>query len=351
MENKEFLRDLLRCPSPSGYEKEARKLIIEYLEYVLGDSSEETQVYAMGSFYVKQGSGPKKIMISAHYDEIGFQISYIDDSGFLHIQKIGGLDLKVLPGSVVQIKSRKTGKFIKGVIGKKPIHDETAEERECLKWKEEDVIIDLGVSSSEEARELISIGDVGVILREPNLDFGMNRLTGRALDDKIGVYILTQVAKNLSSEVLSGYSIYYTGFCQEETGLRGAIQSAGLIDPDISIDIDVFIATDEGRGVKKNFGELFLGKGPAINHGSDKNPDLNDILLETLSEVDIDYQEVVTRPGSTETCTIQEGCSNCKTTHLSIPLRNMHTPVEVCDWKDVEGAIKLLTEIIKRKKL
>ena len=349
--DEEFLRKLLLTDSPSGYEEEAQYLISNYLNGREGAGLNSTSFYfESGTQVEQQGNGPKKIMISAHYDEIGFQVQYITESGMLCLSPLGGLDLKILPGQVVKFHSSKTGYDVTGIIGKSPIHIERPDERGTLSTEIQNYLVDIGAENKEEAKELISIGDYGVVESVPMINFGKNRIMGRALDDKIGVYIMTQVAKELAHyPIPEKYSILYAIFPQEETGLRGAKQAVSHINPDMSIDIDVMFATDEGRGIsKEKYGEISLGKGPLINHGPDKNSELNRTLLKVAEENNISIQEIVTRCGGTNTDAIWIGAENCKTTHLGIPLRNMHTPVEVVDWRDVDSAIKLLVETIKK---
>lgn len=345
MDKKEFLKSLLECASPSGYEEKIGYLIRDYLFEGLNANS---VIYNSETFYAQQGKGPKKILLSAHHDEIGFQVQYISDSGLVYLSPVGGLDFKVLPGSVVEIySSKKSLEVVTGIIGKTPIHLDT--ERDKISTNIKDFSVDLGATSKEEAQNLVGIGDYGVIRSTPIINFGEHRVMGRALDDKIGVYIVTQVAKELAHwKVPEDYSLVYAYFSQEETGLRGAKQAVPYINPSISIDVDVIYSTDDERGIsKEKCGEINLGKGPVINHGPDKNRGLNQDILRVAQSNAIDIQEIVTKPGGTNTDAIWVGSEDCKTTHISIPLRNMHTPVEVCDWRDIDGAIKLLVETIK----
>lgn len=304
----------------------------------------------LGTIAYKHGSGQKTILLSAHYDEIGFQVQYIMDSGLLCISPLGGLDLKILPGQVVEIYT-KLGTTITGIVGKKPIHVETPNERETLSIKISDILVDIGVKDKESAKKLVSIGDYGVLQSEPILDFGENRIVGRGLDDKIGVYILTQVAETIEQnhkECLEDYTIIYAFFPQEETGLRGSYESR-MFNPDISIDLDTWIATDEGRGIsKEKYGDVSLGSGPIIAHGPDKDYSLNNDLLGVAEDNFIPYQEICSRSGGTNTDVIQR-MSGSITTVILIGLRNLHTPVETCDWADIENTIKLLTTALEKR--
>lgn len=343
----DFLKQLLLTATPSGYETVEGSFLIKSRMSEIKGLELVTQT-ALGTVAYKQGNGPKTILLSAHYDEIGFQVQYITDSGLLCISPLGGLDLKVLLGQTVEIYT-KFGNVLTGIVGKKPIHVEDPSERNNLSLKTSDVLVDIGVKDKDSAKKLVSIGDYGVLKSDPILDFGDNRLVGRGLDDKIGVYILTQIAEIIergNKDCLNDYTIIYAFFPQEETGLRGAYESREF-NPDISIDIDTWTATDEGRGIsKERFGDVSLGKGLVINHGADKNYSLNNDLLGMAENNFIPYQEICTRPGGTNTDVIQK-MSGAITTHISIGIRNLHTPVETCDWSDVEGAIELLTKSIE----
>ena len=350
----EFLEKLLMTAMPSGYETiDGAYLIRDYLSRQ--GNFKEILNTSLGSFAYKQGNGPKKILISAHYDEIGFQVQHINSNGLINIVPIGGLDKKVLAGQVVEIYTRR-GDIIPGVIGKKPIHAESADERSGYEIKMEDFLVDIGATDDKDAKSMISIGDYGVIKSTPILNFGnkdnAKRLMGRGLDDKIGMYIVTQVAKYLGKmDFDKYYTIIYAGFPQEETGLRGAIQVKDL-NPDVSIDIDVMFATDEGRGISeaKN-GVVNLGNGVVINHGVDKNYDLNYSLIKVAEKEGIPYQEIVTQSGVTNTEIIQLMSRDCITTHLSLGIRNLHTPVEICDWDDIESTIDLICKAIENKEI
>ena len=346
----EFLEKLLTTAMPSGYETiDGSYLIRNYLGKL---GLKEIMNTTLGTFAFKQGNGPKKILISAHYDEIGFQVQNFTEAGLLNIVPIGGLDTKVLPGQVVEIYTR-SGKIVTGVIGKKPIHAESYEERKGgCDMKIEELLVDIGAIDKAEAKKMVFIGDYGVIKSQPILNLGnketANRLMGRALDDKIGMYVVCEVAKYLSEKNFDKYyTLIYAGFPQEETGLRGARQVREL-NPDVSIDIDVTYATDEGRGISSaEQGSVELGKGVVINHGPDKNYDLNYSLIKTADKEGIPYQEIVTDCGGTNTHFLQLMAKDCQTTHLSIGLRNLHTPVEICDWDDVESTIDLICKTIE----
>lgn len=355
MQDKEFLKELLETVSPSGYEEEAQQVFSEYIKK-LNDINPEYYQDGMKNCGFSIGeeinptTGEKNpvIMISGHIDEIGLQVSGFNDKGLLYVSRLGGIDLKCLPGQIVMIKSSNQESTVSGVIGKKPIHLEERDERDNTE-KLSEILVDIGAKSKEEAKEMVSIGDPMIIASQTNLYFGkdQNLILSRGLDDKIGVYITAMVLRELSfnkPDFLERCLIWGVSCTQEEVGLRGAMRAAKNINPDYSIDIDVTFANDEGRSIKDDElrGDIILGEGPVIMHGPDKDKNLNNILKKAAKFRHLGYQETIAGVGGTNTAIIQEFSGNTITTHLGIPLRNMHTPVEICSDSDIESAIKML---------
>lgn len=346
--NKEFFEKLLKAKSPSGYEEEATKVFNDYCSE-FSKKSYEDNIGNSGfvlSGDIKNGNY-KTIMISGHIDQIGAQVSYINDHGLLSFIALGGLDKKTLPGARLKVKSI-NGDWIDGVIQKKPIHVETPDERdEVIKIKE--MTINIGCETKEEAEKLVEIGSPVVFADEPIMNFGKNWICSSGLDDKVGVYITAEVLKNLSTETdsLENKEIYGVSCTQEEEGLRGATVCPKRINPDISIDIDVTFSTDEQDIDKAIYGDIKLGKGPVISIGPDKNKKLVELAKKVARENNIPIQFESSFCGGTNTSAIQENSVDCMTCLISIPNTSMHTQVEVCDWRDIEGAIKLITEMVK----
>lgn len=349
MENKEFFEKLLKSNSPSGYEEESTKVFNDYCSLF---SSKEFEDNIGNSVFTIEGnndgeSNLKKIMISGHVDQIGAQVSYINDKGQLSFISLGGLDKKTLPGSRVNVRTT-DGNWIIGVIQKQPIHVETPEQRdEIIKIK--DMTVNIGCETKEEAKKIVEIGSPIVFADEPIMNFGNNWICSPGLDDKVGVYITAEVLKNLSNDInsITGKKIYGVSCTQEEEGLRGAMVCSKNINPDISIDIDVTFSTYEQDIDKSVYGDIKLGNGPVISIGPDKNKNLINLAKKISKEKSIPVQFESTHCGGTNTSAIQENSLNCMTLLISIPNTSMHTQVEVCDWRDIEGAINLITEIVK----
>ena len=338
--NKDFLKALLSAASPSGYEGSASNVFADQMNRVATlvkrDNAGNT-IFMMGNPEAKA-----KIMLSAHIDEIALQIQNIDDKGFLHFVSDGGVDKKVLPGSHVKVLT--STRIIDGVIGKAAIHIETSEDRDkAIKIK--DLKIDIGAETKEEAQNLVSIGDIALVHAEP-VDLGANRIAGRGLDDKVGIFVVTEVAELLKKEDLSNICVYFVACTQEETTATGAVVSAAGIDPNYSIDFDVTFATDDEHASANEWGDIQLGKGGAIAHGVNNCTYLTELIKQVCKDNEIPFQEFVAPAHGTNTLYIRQSSSNCMTQLLSIPNRNMHTQAEVCDYRDLESLANMTAKTI-----
>lgn len=332
-ENRAYLRRLLETPSLSGYEEKATW---EFIKYLGGGGTD-----FFNNAWSEKGTGKMKVLIEAHIDQIGLQVQLITEDGCLHVNRVGGIDKKVLPGTKVWIGENK----IPGVIGKKPIHCEESNERKNV-IELESLLVDIGASSKKEVEDLgIGVGTLVSFVLEPNLEFGpkKDKIMSPGLDDKIGVYIVSEVFKRVDNPNIT---LVAGASAQEETGLRGSGVLTRRVEPDLSISLDVTFCAVEGVK-KEEVGDVMLGRGPVIMHGSDKSPRIAKALKDIAKREGIPYQEAVSGPNGTNTANIQESARNCETYLISIPNKNMHTQVEVCDWNDVENTIKLLAEFLK----
>ena len=340
MTNWDFLEQLLSRHSVAGNEESAIKCFTDYLtEY----SSEIFRDDLNNCYAILNPLSNKRILIEAHIDEIGFQVTYIDDMGFVYVRQTGGIDCATIPGTQVLIHSY-DNKTIPGVIGKRPIHVQKPEEKAKV-VELEDLWIDTGLDK-EEVLKHISIGDY--VSFQPNYcRLNKNRIVSKGLDDKIGVYIIAEVLKRLSNVSLN-IGVCAAATVQEEVGCKGAKVCVNNIKPQMAISIDVGISTDVPNINKKRYGDVALGKGPIINCNTDCNNDLIRIVKGVAQNANIDVQLNAnhTSTGGTNTSSIQVSHKGVKTLLLSIPNRYMHTQVEMCDIRDVESAIDLIVESI-----
>ena len=331
--NKVFLKELLKTHSPSGMETEGVECFLNYLGG--GD------VDKIGNGIVKYGEGKHSLLLSGHIDEISLYVQNIDEKGFVYFIENGGIDAKVLLGSTVTILNRR-GK-VKGIIGKAPIHVETDEERKSVNIQK--MKIDIGVSSKAEAQKLVEIGDI-VIVDGDFIELNENRFVSRGLDDKLGVFIVAEVIKRLQENEennfrpLKNLTIYASACTQEETGGSGAV-NLGKINPEFSIDYDVHFASDDNFVPANEYGNVVLGEGGAICHSVDCNHKLVNIIKDACDENGIPYQSFSKGSGGTNTIKIKNSAFNCETALLSIPLRNMHTQVEMADYRDLRCLINM----------
>lgn len=337
----ELLFALLNTNSPSGCERQ----IVQTLEnFMSGYCEIKTDV--IGNLYLKTGSdlGPK-VMISAHSDEVGMQVVHIDKTGFVYVRNVAGIDKQTVPGSAV-VALTKFGE-IKGVVGKKSPHVMDGKDKElcpniCDLW------IDFGFESDKDALKYIECGDYITLDSTPRITPNGKRIISKALDNKIGVFILAEVIREASKLSLP-ISVVGVATAQEEIGCRGGFIAANNIKPDVAICIDVGIATDIPSMPKQHYGELQLGKGAALIQNANSNGLLVKDLVAIAKQHNIPLQTTIGyRPnGGTEAAFIQLAGTGVATANISIPNRYMHSLVEMCDLRDVISAIDLLTAEIK----
>lgn len=345
--NKEFLHALLAEHTPSGYEKNAHDVIINHLKaenvphkFEFADKANNICV----SLEPKAYFGGPKIMISGHIDEIGLQVQYIDDKGFIHFIKDGGIDPKVLLGSTVTIMGAHGE--VTGVIGKQPIHIEFNSDAKNKATEIKDMKIDVGAETKDDVIGMgISVGDY-IIINDIPRELGANRFCGRGLDDKVGAFVAFEVLKELAKVGLKRVKVYAVGCTQEEVGGTGAITAARRINPNISIDYDVTFATDDDYVSPNEWGDIKLGKGGAIAFGTDSNKELSNFMRDVCKDTGIPYQEFSVRSGATNTVHIKKTSNDAATMLLSIPNRNMHTQTEVCDYRDLQSLIDMTVAAI-----
>lgn len=347
MRNVTFLKDLLLAYSPSGYEKEAMKVWEKSFSEPHIDQKYSDNI---GNVGFKFGLGKTKIMISAHIDEIAMMVSHIEEDGMIVLQNLAGIDKKVLPGAQLRVLTD-DGDWIPGIIHKAPIHIDGRGKDSDTVVKIENLRMDIGAGKKEEVEDdyKVHIGSLVVFERNVIPEFGKNKIVGNALDDKIGVYVVRGVCEYLLDSYdtwKDRYSIYFVACTQEESGLRGATVAAHNINPDVSIDIDVTFATDGGLVSKVKYGDIKLGAGPVIEYGQDKSRRIANIMTNVANLHNLKFQRGVARCGGTNTDAIQLNSRDCETMLVSIPNLSMHTQNETCDWRDVEDAIKIISETI-----
>jgi len=340
---KELLRKLSDAHGVSGCEGSIRDII----RAEVAGSVDEIREDSMGNLIaVKRGDG-FSIMLAAHMDEIGLMVQYIDEKGFIRVVPIGGWFGPVLYTQRV-ILHGKNGPVM-GVLGAKPPHMLKEEERK-KEIKIEDMFVDVGAASEEEVKSLgIEIGTPITIDRE-FADLAGNRVTGKALDNRVGVAMLIRALQRMESP----HTVYAVFTVQEEVGLKGAKVSAYSLNPDCAIATDVTIPGDH-PGIEKKDASVEMGRGPVVSivnasgRGLISDPRMVAWLRETAERKKIPCQVEVGTGGNTDATIIHLERGGIPSVPLSIAARYIHSPVEVVDMGDIEAAIHLLVEALKTK--
>lgn len=334
----ELLRETTQIPGAPGYEHRIRKFIHGKVK----GFSDELYTDPMGNLIaLKKGKSDKRVMIAAHMDEISFMVSHIDDDGFIKFQPLGGFDAKTLTAQRVIIHGEKD---IIGVMGCKPIHIMTAEER-AKPPKIEDYYIDTGMAAAD-LRKIVSIGSP--ITRERSFIEMGDKMNSKSIDNRISVYILMEALKELKSVSLP-YDVYGVFTVQEEVGLRGATAATMQIDPDFAINLDVTLACDvPGSANHEKISEL--GKGTAIKVIDGRticDYRMVEFMKKTAKASNIDYQLEVLPKGGTDTASMQQFARGGSIAGgISIPCRYLHQVIEMVDKKDVRASIELLKQCL-----
>jgi tetrahedral aminopeptidase len=334
-----FLKKLLETPSPSGFELPAAKI---WRDYVKGHVDQLISDVHGNSIGILNPKAKFKFIITGHIDEIGLIISHIDDKGFIYTQQIGGMDPALLIGQRVKIINEKAEVF--GVIGRKAIHQMSPEERK-KNVEMENIWVDIGADSKEEALKRVAIGDPMVVDVEYRSLAG-NKVVSRATDDKAGAFVVAEVLRRLSKRKLK-ICVAGVATVQEEIGLRGATTSSYSVNPDAGIAIDVNFASDHPETEIKKIGENKLGGGPNLHRGANINPILQKEIFKTADKHKIPYQVTAQARGTgTDANAIQLCRGGVAVSLISIPNRYMHTPVEVISLDDLENIVTLIVEFI-----
>ena len=303
----------------------------------------EVRTDVLGNIIAHKPGIGKRIMLIAHHDVVCFMVSHIDGNGFLYVKPAGGIDASILPARKVII--RHEDKAITGIIGKKPIHL-IREEQQNSKITYENLWIDIGAKSQAEAMQMVCKGDY-VYFCSDYEELPNNLITGSYFDDQIGVNLLLKIAEQLYNIEMQ-WDVYYVASNHEEIGMRGACVAANSIKPDVCICIDVTHATDYPTMNVISDGDIKLGEGCVLAKGPNIYPTLFKSLEETANKHKILYQvEVSPFPTGTDAYVIQLSGEGVKTAVVSIPCRYMHTPHEVCSKKDIESAIRIISEFIR----
>lgn len=330
----QLLKKICELPGAPGFEQPIRAFVLEQVRPLV----DEVSVDPMGNVIaVKKGKSEKRVMVAAHMDEISFIVTHIDDDGFLRFIPLGGFDPKTLTAQRVIIHGKKD---IIGVMGSKPIHLMKPEERTKAVPIDE-YFIDTGMSA-EEVNKWIEVGNP--VTRERSLIEMGDCVNGKSIDNRVSVFILIEVLRLLKDSEVP-YDIYGVFTVQEEIGLRGAIASTHLVDPDFGFGLDTTIAFDV-PGASAHEKVTSLGKGTAVKvMDSSTICDYRMVryLKELANKHDIQWQTEILPRGGTDTAALQRyGKKGAICGAISIPTRHIHQVIEMAHKKDILNSIKLL---------
>jgi len=341
----EILKGLTETQACSGNEENIRQYIIELIK----PFSDKIETDILGNLFCiiegqKETMDKKKIriLLDAHMDEIGFMVRYIDKEGFIRFSQVGGQNPRILPGQKVTIHST-SGEEILGIIGESPIHLIKPDDRK-KPIKMEELFIDVGLSSAEEVKKYIAVGDYIILKQECIVFKGAKRICSKAFDDRAGCFILIKLIMKLSQmKDKLDKDVIFQFASQEEIGVRGATVGAYRFSPDIGIAVEVTHAIDFPGISKDKHYECNLGSGVSISVGPNLFSKLTKLLINTAKEEGIPYVlEAEPQPTPTDARAIQMTKAGIPCALISTPLRYMHTNIETIEYQDLIHTFHLI---------
>ncbi|MCW5907589.1 MAG: M42 family metallopeptidase [Chitinophagales bacterium] len=341
-EDKKFFEAYINNPSPTGFEAEGQKLWLEYLKPAI----DKYEVDNYGTVYgIVNPEAKFKVAIEAHADEISWFVSYINDNGLIYVKRNGGSDHQIAPSKKVWIHTR-TGKKIPAVFGWPAIH--TRKDGKEQNPQLTNIFLDCGATSKKEVEQMgVHVGCV-ITYQDEFFELNNRYFVGRALDNRAGGFVIAKVARMLKENNKKlPFALYVVNSVQEEVGLRGAEMVAHTIHPDCAIVTDVCHDTTTPMIDKIVEGDFKSGGGPVLTIGPAVHNKLLDFVLETAKSKKIPYQiDAASRSTGTDTDAFAYTKGGIPSVLVSLPLRYMHTTVEMVSIEDTENVIKLIYEAL-----
>ena len=337
-----FLYQYLNNPSPTGFESAGQKIWLNYIKPYVDTHFVDTYGTVVG---VINPSATYKVVIEAHADEISWFVNYISKDGFIYLKRNGGSDHQIAPSMRVNIHTDKG--IVKGVFGWPAIHvrEPGKEEPPSLK----NIFLDLGCKSDKEVSELgVHVGCV-VTYQDELMELNDRYYVGRALDNRIGGFMIAEVARLLKEKKDKlPFGLYIVNAVQEEVGLNGATMIARKIKPNVAIVTDVCHDTQTPMMSKITSGDIHCGKGPVLSYAPAVQNNLLKLIIDTAKKNKIDFQrQAASRATGTDTDAFAYATDGIASALISLPLRYMHTTVESVNKRDVEEVIKLIYHSLK----
>ncbi|MFV8271492.1 M42 family metallopeptidase [Flavobacterium sp. GT2N3] len=337
----EFLENYLNNASPTGYESGGQKLWMDYLKPYVDTFITDTYGTAVG---IINPDAPYKVVIEGHADEISWYVNYITDDGLIYVIRNGGSDHQIAPSKRVNIHT-KAG-IVKGVFGWPAIHTRVRDKEEVAKVN--NLFIDIGCETKEQVDKMGV--HVGCVITYPDefMILNENKFVCRAIDNRMGGFMIAEVARLLhENKIKLPFGLYITNSVQEEVGLRGAEMITKTIKPNVAIVTDVCHDSTTPMIDKKIEGETKIGKGPVVTYAPAVQNNLRELILETAMAKEIPFQRLASsRVTGTDTDAFAYSNGGVASALISLPLRYMHTTVEMVHRDDVENVIKLIYETL-----
>lgn len=332
--DKKMMSDVLGAYGPSGREETVARVIADYIKPYCDEVYSDVLGNLIG---VKKGTSGKKIMLTAHMDQIGFVVMGYEEDGFLRVSNIGG----ILP----PLSMAREVVFENGTKGVTYFETEVTRDKRAVA-SIANMYIDIGAKTAAEAEALAGIGEVGVFVSQV-VELANGRIASGAQDNRICCFAIMEVLKTMRTP----HDVYAVFTVQEEVGLRGAGSAAFAIEPDLNINLDVTTTGDTPKAPKMS---VALGQGPAVKMMDSSviiPMQVRKFMEETAKSANIAFQREVLRGGGTDTAVVQRTKSGILAGCISIPCRYVHTPTETVDLSDVQGAINLLNALVAQENL
>lgn len=343
-QSEQFLFQYLNNASPTGFESAGQKLWLAYIRPFV----HETGLDNYGTAYGIINPGKDfKVVIEGHADEISWFVNFITDDGFLHVVRNGGSDQMIAPSKRVNIHTPKG--IVKGIFGWPAIHTRNGEENN-LAPKVDNIFIDVGAKNKEEVLEMgVHVGCV-LVYEDEVIALNDRYYVGRALDNRIGGFCIAEVARLLhENKIELPYSLYIVNSVQEEVGLRGAEMIAQSIKPQVAIITDVTHDTNTPLISKKKFGDVKCGNGPSVTYAPAVHNKLLSLIIDAANANEIPFQrEAASRRTGTDTDAFAYSNGGVPSALISLPLRYMHTTVEMAHKDDVNNVINLIYHSLQK---
>ncbi len=339
----DFLEKYLNNPSPTGYESGGQKIWMEYLKPYVDTFITDTYGTAVG---VINPEAKYKVVIEGHSDEISWYVNYITDDGLIYVIRNGGSDHQIAPSKIVNIHTDKG--IVKGVFGWPAIHTRKNAKEEVPKLN--NIFIDIGAKDKKEVAEMGV--HVGCVITYPDTFHILNKdkFVCRAIDNRAGGFMIAQVARLLSeNNIQLPFGLYITNSVQEEVGLHGAEMITQTIKPNVAIVTDVCHDTTTPMINKKEEGHIEIGAGPVISYAPAVQNKLRQRIIDTAEKQKIPFQRLASsRYTGTDTDAFAYSNGGVASALISLPLRYMHTTVEMIHKSDMENVIQLMYETIQQ---